>query len=1514
MKKNILFLSLLVIMLGASTICLADAYTIGTGTSTTYYLPTYGYYDYTWGKMIYLGSEMSTAGMAPDAEITGIGFYIANTPSNYEMLDQRIYLRHTSQELYGTVTDETGTGYPDNSGFSLMYQNNYTFNGGGWHYIYFDEPFVWNGTDNIEILYESWDTYGVTGYPTFRYTSTSANYRGVYKYQDGSFPTTSGSRTYYRPNITFVTPSLDPPQPANLSYPADGGWALSNATLSWSAGDGMPTSYDVYFGTSETPDFVQNQSSASYTPVLEAGTTYYWQIVPVNANGGADGCPVWSFSTPGSMQLAEDFENSTLPPLGWANPGTWYSSTLYFKTGTRSIYKTGSTSTQYLISTPKLSIADGSTLDFWVAASSTSGILQVVYSEDRSTWNQLGDNITFGSTYTFNNISFDLTPLAGNNYYLGFRTGLATGSIYLDTVIGPELAQEAPGPVTLSSPADLATGVFERPTFSWTAPTTGGVPDGYYIYCDTNADPSTLIGTATGLSHTSTVTLNYNTLYFWKVVAYNANGDSEENPVRSFTVREDPTLTAPTTQDFATMPPLNWTKMTGLLTDPITLTSTSSGWTADGFGNVGSTGSARLNIFGSTCKYWLVTPPINLGSTKTDWNLEFNLALTDYGSTNAPDQNGIDDKFAVVISTDGGATWSTANILRLWDNAGSAFVYNNISLTGELISLPLSGYSGTIAIGFYGESTITNADNDLFVDNFSILEAGAPPTEPTSSIPANNAVNVAINSNLSWSGSSGNPTGYLVWMGTSPDIYQVADLSSTTYDPAELLEYGTTYYWRVDAYNEFGTTEGAMWLFTTLDDPTIYAGDLPYTQNFDSVTAPALPLDWSSIVSATSTYAYVRTYTSSTPHSSPNHAYLTNSSDASANLVLISPPIDPALNTLRTRFWAKGGGAYVLNVGTVDNDGVFTLLESINLTTTYTEYMVNFNTYEGSDTRIAFKHGLGGTYRSLYVDDVMIESIPTSPIFTINPESKNYGTVAVGSSSAQTFTVSNTGMGTLTINSVALSGADAPQFVLSDANTYPLPLGPSQSISVSVALQPTSEGNFTASLAITDDQSKASHEVLLEGIGSDAPNTGGGDAASTAGGYYFANNISVTAPTQPNFTWVNQTSNEVIQTPTSGSLDDGYWTLPIGFEFMYYGNVYTSLNVCTNGFVNFGTGATTFTNAAIPNTSTPNNAIYLFWDDLEYYPGTSHVYYGGDANSFTITYTDMGRTGTAYNPDASVTAQIVLYADGRFQLSYLDITGTSTTHSPTIGIENSDGTKGIQYHYNGTGGPYSTGAKAGGVTIMFGDDPQTLPVELSSFTATLTADMFVQVAWVAQSETNHLGYNILRAQSNQADEALKINPLIISEGENLGTQISYSYADAEVDAGSTYYYWLESVDLGGISTLYGPLSVLVTGDPNDPGTPELPTVTKLMNAFPNPFNPNTTLRYSLKEAGKVRIEIYNLKGQMVRSYINDHATPGYYQVSWDGKDAQGRKVSSGVYMYRMSSGRYHSTKKMVLAK
>ena len=67
-------------------------------------------------------------------------------------------------------------------------------------------------------------------------------------------------------------------------------------------------------------------------------------------------------------------------------------------------------------------------------------------------------------------------------------------------------------------------------------------------------------------------------------------------------------------------------------------------------------------------------------------------------------------------------------------------------------------------------------------------------------------------------------------------------------------------------------------------------------------------------------------------------------------------------------------------------------------------------------------------------------------------------------------------------------------------------------------------------------------------------------------------------------------------------------------------------------------------------------------------------------------------------------------------------------------------------------------------------------------------------------------------------------------------------------------------------------------------------------------------------AGKVKIEIYNMKGQKIKTYNLEHTSPGYYQVSWDSCDDKGRSVASGIYLYRLSTGNYTSAKKMVLAK
>ena len=198
--------------------------------------------------------------------------------------------------------------------------------------------------------------------------------------------------------------------------------------------------------------------------------------------------------------------------------------------------------------------------------------------------------------------------------------------------------------------------------------------------------------------------------------------------------------------------------------------------------------------------------------------------------------------------------------------------------------------------------------------------------------------------------------------------------------------------------------------------------------------------------------------------------------------------------------------------------------------------------------------------------------------------------------------------------------------------------------------------------------------------------------------------------------------------------------------------------------------------------------------------------------------------------------------------------------------------------------------------------------------AVLTADVFVQIAWVTESETNHLGYNILRNTENDLDSAIQINIGIISDGMSESSQTSYSFLDMEVEQGSTYLYWLQSLDLNGASRFYGPLTVEVNTGPDGPDTPEIPLVTELKGAFPNPFSQTTTIRYQLKEADDVRIDIFNTRGQKLRSYVKEHDKAGSYQIFWDGKDTTGISIGSGLYICRMTSCKYKSTMKMVLTR
>ena len=95
---------------------------------------------------------------------------------------------------------------------------------------------------------------------------------------------------------------------------------------------------------------------------------------------------------------------------------------------------------------------------------------------------------------------------------------------------------------------------------------------------------------------------------------------------------------------------------------------------------------------------------------------------------------------------------------------------------------------------------------------------------------------------------------------------------------------------------------------------------------------------------------------------------------------------------------------------------------------------------------------------------------------------------------------------------------------------------------------------------------------------------------------------------------------------------------------------------------------------------------------------------------------------------------------------------------------------------------------------------------------------------------------------------------------------------------------------------------------------KIPITYNLYNAYPNPFNPTTTLRYELPEDSYVSITIYDMLGNVVNNLVNTNQSSGYKSIQWDATNNQGEPVSAGVYLYKIQAGDFVDTKKMILLK
>ncbi len=422
--------------------------------------------------------------------------------------------------------------------------------------------------------------------------------------------------------------------------------------------------------------------------------------------------------------------------------------------------------------------------------------------------------------------------------------------------------------------------------------------------------------------------------------------------------------------------------------------------------------------------------------------------------------------------------------------------------------------------------------------------------------------------------------------------------------------------------------------------------------------------------------------------------------------------------------------------------------------------------------------------------------------------------------------------------------------------------------------------------------------------------------------------------------------------------DEATPLMPIGFDFNFYGTYYTEFRISPNGWIGFGDDCTEWNNLSLPHPDAPKPAILPFWDDLDPLQG-GDVYYYSTSDSLVVWFDNVihfpgNYTGT-YN------FQFIIYPSGSFLFQYQSVSGD--IDSATIGIQDENASTFLQIVYNG---PYVQNELA----VYFKKIVDWVDVtpemgyveagEMESVTITVTSEELILGDYLCNLKmtTNDPEASLITIpvnlsvvsdypRINLSSDLFDFNTVIIGE-EVVDTLIVYNIGtlilvvdditnELGVFTATPTNFVVDPDEQRAVVITFAPTSEMVYNDTlkifsNDPIEPiknvvltgegifevnagdELPLVTKVYQNYPNPFNPETTIRFSLSQPGKVKIVIYNIKGEKVKTLVDQYLEAKNYTMIWNGKDENRKSVASGVYFYKFQTGKHLDTKKMLLIK